>query len=56
MNRITVEEAAKELGTTPAFIRNRMKSGHLPIGKCIKGEKRSSYFIYRELLHDYMSK
>lgn len=56
MTRLSIKEAAKELGTSPAFIRSRMKSGALPIGKCIKGKKRNSYFIYKELIQDYMNK
>ena len=55
MKRISVLEAAKELGTTPAIIRSGIKSGRLPIGKCVKGEKRDFYLIYEELIREYVS-
>lgn len=55
MKRISVIDAAKELGTTPAIIRNGIKSGRLPIGKCVKGEKRDFYLIYEELIKQYVN-
>ena len=55
MKRISVIDAAKELGTTPAIIRNGIKSCRLPIGKCVKGEKRDFYLIYEELIRQYVS-
>lgn len=55
MERISIEQASKDLGMTPQFIRKAMKEGRLPIGKAIKGTERCSYFVYREMLDKYLA-
>ena len=51
-NRITVAQAAKELGLAAATVRMWIETGQLPIGRYIrrKGAKRGTYLIYRDLL------
>lgn len=51
-NRVTVEQAAKELGLAAATVRMWIETGQLPIGRYIrrKGAKRGTYLIYRDLL------
>lgn len=51
-NRVTVAEAAKELGLATATVRMWIETGQLPIGRYIrrKGAKRGTYLIYRDLL------
>lgn len=51
-NRVTVEQAAKELGLAVATVRMWIETGQLPIGRYIrrKGAKRGTYLIYRDLL------
>ena len=50
--RVTVAQAAKELGLDPCSVRIWIKTGQLPIGRCIKrpGGRRASYLIYRDKL------
>ena len=54
MERIPLAEAARVLDTTPTFIKKQMRAGKLPIGLVFRGEKRHSYFIYREWLDQYV--
>ncbi len=57
--RVSVPQAAKELGMAPQAVRVRMKSGDLAgigyIMPSIKGN-RTEYFIYRNMLDAYMGK
>lgn len=53
MTRITIEEASRVLGIPVQAIRVAMQQGKLPIGVCIKNDKRCSYYIWQELLNDY---
>ena len=52
MNRVTVNQASKELGMTPLTLRTLMASGKLNIGFYTKkpDAKRGHYVIYRRLL------
>ena len=52
MNRVTVNQASKELGMTPLTLRTLMSSGKLNIGFYTKkpDAKRGHYVIYRRLL------
>lgn len=52
MNRVTVNQASKELGMTPLTLRLLMSSGKLNIGFYTKrpDAKRGHYVIYRRLL------
>lgn len=51
-NRVTVAQAAKELGLNVATVRYWIETGQLPIGRYVKckGSKRGTYLIYRDLL------
>ena len=54
LHRITVAEAAEALSMCPDSIRYMVKKGTLPIGKAIEGRGRTTYFIYKEFLQEYM--
>ena len=56
--RVTVTQAAKELGLGVATVRYWIEIGQLPIGKFVKrkGAKRGTYLIYRPLLDAFMGK
>lgn len=54
LHRITVAEAAKVLDMCPDSVRYMVKKGTLPIGKAMEGRGRTTYYIYREFLEDYM--
>ena len=51
-NRVSVAEAAKELGLHECTVRYQMEIGALPIGRVIKrkGGRRKTFLIYRPLL------
>lgn len=51
-NRVSVSQAADELGLDIATVRYYIETGQLPIGRYIKrkGARRGSYLIYRDLL------
>lgn len=57
-NRVSVAQAAKELGLAECSVRIWMESGQLPIGRCIKrkGGRRATYLIYRDLLDKELGK
>lgn len=57
-NRITVADAAKELGLSQATVRFWIETGQLPIGRYIKrkGSKRGTYLIYRDRLDQELGK
>ena len=51
--RVSVAQAAQELGLDPATVRYWMETGQLPIGivvKPTKGRKHKRYLIYRPKL------
>lgn len=52
MNRVTVNQASKELGMTPLTLRTLMRLGRINIGFFTKkpDAKRGHYVIYRRLL------
>lgn len=52
MNRVTVNQASKELGMTPLTLRTLMRLGRLNIGFYTRkpDAKRGHYVIYRRLL------
>ena len=52
MERLTVKQAAKELGITPQLLRMLMDRGELPIGKVVRNKRRNTYLIYREYLNE----
>lgn len=58
--RVTVQQAAKELGLAPQGVREYMKRGLIDIGDvlpAIQGKgKTKRYVIYREKLDRYLGK
>lgn len=57
-NRVSVAQAAKELGLNVATVRLWIETGQLPIGRYVKrkGSRRGSYLIYRGLLDKELGK
>lgn len=55
MQRITVEEASKQLNMTPLTVRILMQQEKLPIGYFQKrdGCERGYYIIFKELVDGY---
>lgn len=59
MNRVTVKQAASELGISIPFLRLLMRKGEINIGKFVKTSlkgKRGQYLIYRDLLDKELGK
>ena len=54
LHRITVAEAAQALDMCTDSVRYMVKKGTLPIGKAMEGRGRTTYYLYREFLEDYM--
>lgn len=54
LHRISVADAAQVLGMCPDSVRYMVKKGTLPIGKAMEGRGRTTYYLYREFLEDYM--
>lgn len=54
LHRISVAEAAQALDMCPDSVRYMVKKGTLPIGKAMEGRGRTTYYLYREFLEDYM--
>jgi hypothetical protein len=54
LHRISVCEAAEALGMCTDSVRYMMKKGTLPIGRCMEGRGRTTYYIYREFVEQYM--
>lgn len=54
LHRISVSEAAKALDMCTDSVRYMVKKGTLPIGKAMEGRGRTTYYLYREFLEDYM--
>ena len=52
LERVSVEQAAKELDLDPLTLRYSLRDGTLPIGFAQK-RKRYVYVIYRNLLDTY---
>lgn len=56
-NRVTVKEAAREIGCTPEYLRRMLKSGRWNLGEVIKpgrGGKEHEYFIFRSKLDKFL--
>ncbi len=57
--RVSVAQAAKELGMAQQGVREYMKRGLLNIGEVfpsVSGTKTLRYFIYRDKLNKYLGK
>lgn len=57
-NRVSVAQAAKELGLDVATVRFWIETGQLPIGRYVKrkGAKRGTYLIFRDKLDKELGK
>ena len=53
MNRISVKEAAKELGVSEQFVRVGLQQKVLPIGTAVKMSTVYTYHISKDLLEQY---
>lgn len=60
MEKVSVVQAAKELGTTPQSVREHMKRNLWPIGHCFSpaqtGKKSWEYHVYRPMLDKFIGK
>lgn len=54
--RVTVDEAARQLGVSKQFVRIGLQRGHLPIGTAVKMSSVWTYYISADKLEDYMKK
>lgn len=57
--RVSVTQAAKELGMNPQGVREQMKAGVLDIGRVVLPtgkKKKSSYYVYRYKLDKVLGK
>jgi hypothetical protein len=54
MTRITVKEAAERLNMPMNAIRYFVRKRELPIGFCMEGEGRGTFYLYRELVDKYL--
>ncbi len=57
--RLTVEEAAMELGCAKQAVRENMKSGRWDLGSVVptgNGKKKHNYYIYREKLNRHLGR
>lgn len=55
MERITTQQAAKELNINIVGLQTLLQQEKLPIGYAVKkpGSKRYTYYIFRELVDSY---
>lgn len=53
--KITVEQAAKQMGVTPMFLRLSLRAGEFPFGHAVKFEKKWSYYINAERFRKWMA-
>lgn len=50
---VPIHIAAKVYGKDPAWVRNGIKNGMLPIGVVTESAKRSNYYISPKLLYEH---
>ena len=50
MKRITVSDAANQLGISPQAVRTQIERKKLPIGFVMESKKKNTYVIYQEWL------
>ena len=53
--KISVEQAAKEMGVSPMFLRIGLRNGKFPFGTAIKFDKQWSYYINSERFRKWMA-
>ncbi len=56
MERVTVKQAARELGVSEQFVRIGLQRGLLPIGMAVKMSSVWTYHISPGLLREYTKK
>lgn len=57
--RVSVPDAAKEIGCDPQYLRLQMKSGHWDLGSYVKpgkGRKKGNYYVFRKKLDRFLGK
>lgn len=52
--KVTVRNAAKEIGCDPEYLRRKMKTGEWDLGEYEKGKKRARYFVFRKKLDKFL--
>jgi len=58
MKRITIKNAAYQLGMSPQAVRVQIDRGLLPIGKAlpsVQGGGRKTYYVYQEYVDDFLA-
>ena len=53
--KITVSEAARQMGVTQEFIRMGLRQGRLPFGAAVKMKGRWSYYINKTAFNTYIN-
>lgn len=56
VRRITVEEAAKELGLSTQTLRFDLQDGRFPFGHARRKDERHSYYINAHQFYQYIGK
>jgi hypothetical protein len=57
--RVTLSQAAKEIGCIEQYLRLRMRNGDWDLGVCVKptrGKKNWTYFIFRDKLDRFLGR
>lgn len=55
--RVTIKEAAEEIGCHPEYLRRQMKAGNWKLGEVVKpskGRNHYEYFIFRAKLDAFL--
>ena len=59
VERVSVKDAAAEIGCAPEYLRRQMKAGRWNIGEVVKPSKggcQHEYFIFRAKLDSFLGK
>ena len=59
MEKVSVEQAAKEIGCAPEYLRRQMRSGRWNLGEVIKPARTATnyrYFVFRAKLDKFLGK
>lgn len=59
MERVSVKDAAMEIGCAPEYLRRQMKSGKWNLGEVVKPSAHGcqhEYFIFRAKLNKFLGK
>lgn len=56
MTRITINEAAKQMGVQPQCVRVGITKGTIPIGNCfVNSGNKKTYLVFQELLDQFLA-